>query len=1105
MKRKLAIWIIVAILAGILPPWNVPAGSSAAEADEAVSAETDETGQEGHGLHNPVTDENGVRTWDCVYFGRYWMYDTNGDYMVDRNDERQPIKWRVLSVDGDDAFLLADQVLDCQRYNNTCTDVTWETCTLRSWLNGYGPEANKEGADYSSDNFLANAFSEEERSDILITNVINSDNSYSNISDVNDTLDKVYILSLKEATNPAYGFSSDKNKIDAGRAVTTTLYGEKYGVWSVVVAGALGNALYWLRSRGDFDDFATEVGYNGTLNQGALARVDCSGRGIRPVLHLNLKGSSEALGANWSYAGTVTAEGGDVRTEPPAESKNPWDDPSGGIGQEKRELHDPVTDENGIRTWDCVYFGSYWQEDTNGDGKVDKSDEKKPIRWRVLSVDGDDAFLMSDKILGSRAYNDNKIDNTWGEMDITWENCTLRSWLNGYGEEINADEKDYTSDNFLINAFSEEERSSIKTTHVVDNEGYNEKHAGNDTLDQIYLLSYNEVRNLGYGFSADEKKLDKGRKAKTTKYAREEGVYTCKGPGENTDNGWWWLRSRSDREEFYAGCVDVCGCAYESGDEATYKYNGVRPVLHMNLKGSSEVIGSGWSYAGTVTAEEGDIGTVTPVESKKPDAGPTSKPTPEVTKTETPTERPLPQESKEPGEGPIEDYGLHNPATNEKGITTWDCVYFGNYWQDDTNEDGVTDQNDEKQPIKWRVLSVDGDDAFLLSDKNIDSRQYNLTHTDVTWETCSVRSWLNGYGAEANIEGADYSSNNFLVDAFSVDERSAIKITNVVTNNKGYGIGGEIEAEGGNDTSDQVYFLSLDEVKNPVYGFLTDGSTGNSWNKYRKSETTRFAKKRAGLDEIEPEGVQQYMFWLLRSPGMAKCVTCVESRGYLSAGTVQNLDSVIRPALHLNLKATQDSGSTPVWSYAGTVSAGGEDIRTESPAPSGTEAPPQIPSGTEAPSQIPSGTEAPPQFPSGTEAPSQFPLGTEAPLETVSPQPTPVLQPTASPIPDSAGKGSSIEKGSSIGKVTSVKLKQKKQSVMASWKKVSGADGYQVCYSMSKKWKKKTQKLTADTKMEIKKMKKKKTYYFCIRAYRKDGAKKVYGAWSNTKKVKIKK
>ena len=231
----------------------------------------------------------------------------------------------------------------------------------------------------------------------------------------------------------------------------------------------------------------------------------------------------------------------------------------------------------------------------------------------------------------------------------------------------------------------------------------------------------------------------------------------------------------------------------------------------------------------------------------------------------------------------------------------------------------------------------------------------------------------------------------------------------------------------------------------------------------------------------------QYIFWLLRSPGMAKCVASVGVGGYLSSGTVQNIDSVIRPALHLNLKATQDSGSTPVWSYAGTVSAGGEGIGTESPAPSGTEAPPQIPSGTEAPSQIPSGTEAPPQFPSGTEAPPQFPSGTEAPPETVSPQPTPVLQPTASPIPDSAGKGSSIEKGSSIGKVTSVKLKQKKQSVMASWKKVSGADGYQVCCSMSKKWKKK------------------KTYYFRIRAYRKDGAEKVYGAWSNTKKVKIKK
>lgn len=85
------------------------------------------------------------------------------------------------------------------------------------------------------------------------------------------------------------------------------------------------------------------------------------------------------------------------------------------------------------------------------------------------------------------------------------------------------------------------------------------------------------------------------------------------------------------------------------------------------------------------------------------------------------------------------DHGLKNPTTDSNGVTTWDCVYFGNYWQEDTNGDGIANQNDEKQPIKWRVLSVDGDDAFLLADQNLDARQYNTSYRDdVTWETCTL-------------------------------------------------------------------------------------------------------------------------------------------------------------------------------------------------------------------------------------------------------------------------------------------------------------------------------------------------------------------------------
>lgn len=45
------------------------------------------------------------------------------------------------------------------------------------------------------------------------------------------------------------------------------------------------------------------------------------------------------------------------------------------------------------------------------------------------------------------------------------------------------------------------------------------------------------------------------------------------------------------------------------------------------------------------------------------------------------------------------DYGLSNPRTNSDGVTTWDCVYFGNYWQDLILIESRTGKNDEKEPI----------------------------------------------------------------------------------------------------------------------------------------------------------------------------------------------------------------------------------------------------------------------------------------------------------------------------------------------------------------------------------------------------------------------
>ena len=109
-----------------------------------------------------------------------------------------------------------------------------------------------------------------------------------------------------------------------------------------------------------------------------------------------------------------------------------------------------------------------------------------------------------------------------------------------------------------------------------------------------------------------------------------------------------------------------------------------------------------------------------------------------------------------------------------------------------------------------------------------------------------------------------------------------------------------------------------------------------------------------------------------------------------------------------------------------------------------------------------------------------------------------------SPATPASGISSDSGKGT-IGKVSALKLKQKKNTVTASWKKLIGAKRYQICYSTSKKWKGKKQKPVNKNNAVIKNLKKKKTYYFRVRAYRMEGAKKVYGAWSSVKKINIKK
>ncbi len=241
---------------------------------------------------------------------------------------------------------------------------------------------------------------------------------------------------------------------------------------------------------------------------------------------------------------------------------------------------------------------------------------------------------------------------------------------------------------------------------------------------------------------------------------------------------------------------------------------------------------------------------------------------------------------------------LHNP-TMINGVSTWDCVYFGTYWQNDTNRDGVADQNDAKEPIKWRVLQVDGDDVFLMSDKNLDCQKYNNNEVDVTWETCSLRTWL-------------YS--DFYRKAFSTEEQNAIKVTTVVNDkNEVYG------TSGGNTTKDKIYIPSIKEVTNTNYGFVNY----NSRNVTRKAKNTAYTMNYF----INQSNVSQYGVWWIRTPGANhQQAAIVDGPGYVfgdsyySGLSVVDKYVVVRPVMHISLSAFDKL------EFAGTVSSDGEEI-----------------------------------------------------------------------------------------------------------------------------------------------------------------------------------
>lgn len=241
-------------------------------------------------------------TWDCIWFGSYPQtkivssskendlystletangWDKNNDIIIGKEKyhrakksyfKYEPIKWRVIKCENGEALLLSDIVLDKQKYNKRLKKVTWEKSTLRKWLNK---------------KFMNRAFSSSEQEAIRTTKVINEDNYYYKTDGGNDTLDKIYLLSLSETDEEKeYGFTDSY-----GMTIKYSNYADldDYQYW-------------WLRTPGEKNISAAAVDMSGKAYGGG-GESDME-LGIRPVLHLNLLATDD-----YSYAGKMASDG----------------------------------------------------------------------------------------------------------------------------------------------------------------------------------------------------------------------------------------------------------------------------------------------------------------------------------------------------------------------------------------------------------------------------------------------------------------------------------------------------------------------------------------------------------------------------------------------------------------------------------------------------------------------------------------------------------------------------------------------------------------------------------------------------------------------------
>ena len=202
-----------------------------------------------------------------------------------------------------------------------------------------------------------------------------------------------------------------------------------------------------------------------------------------------------------------------------------------------------------------------------------------------------------------------------------------------------------------------------------------------------------------------------------------------------------------------------------------------------------------------------------------------------------------------------------------KTANVGDIIVFGAYEQDNNTSNG-------KEDIEWLVLAKEDNKILVISDKALDCKPYNQSRDYVTWETCSLRNWLN---------------NDFINAAFTAEERAMIPTVTVSAD-----MNPEYNTNPGNATKDKVFLLSIVEAEKY---FTSDEA--------RKCVPTEYAiSNGASTSDSYTKGGKATCLWWLRSPGFDQFIAAyVNYFGpVLRYGrSVGNVSNSVRPAMWITI------------------------------------------------------------------------------------------------------------------------------------------------------------------------------------------------------------